>query len=214
MHATVTESAIANATPIRERGERFLLWIDGVGAFLICLADNVTYGGPAANGNGADVSLLANLSRRHVTFSRSGERYILHAHSPAFVNGRPVHDRIDLTDGAEIHLGNNVRLRLRVPTVMSGTARLEFLSDHRPPHTCDGVILMDQTCLLGATADNHVCCPGWPESVLLYRRGDQLCCKSRGELFLNGQHAPTGGTLENGTIVTSAEIRFRLETLG
>src|SRR5260370_41664902 len=106
-------------------------------------------GGPAAEGTPADVSFRATLSRRHATFVRSGERYLLLAHAPVQVAGRAVHDRVDLSDGYEVALGANVRLTFRLPSVMSGTARLDFASDHRAARSADGVVLMDETCLLG-----------------------------------------------------------------
>jgi hypothetical protein len=192
-------------------GDKFVVWIDEVGAFLMFLKNEITVGGPAADGAGADLALLANLSRRHATLARSGERYLLEAHAPVHVAGRPVHDRVDLADGSELALGANVRLRFRIPSAMSGTARLDFASDHRPTRAVDAVILMDDTCLIGPTAENHIRCPGWRQSVLLFRRDGKLWCKSREEIFLDGRHAPDGGRLESGMVVTGAEVRFRIE---
>jgi hypothetical protein len=201
----------SNASP--QPGDKFSIWIDRVGVFLLCLKNEVTFGGPAAEGKVADISLLANLSRRHATFVRSGERYLLLAHAPVQVAGRAVHDRVDLSDGYEVALGANVRLTFRLPSVMSGTARLDFASDHRPARSADGVVLMDETCLLGPGAENHIRCPGWQQSVLLFRREGRLWCKSRDELFLGGKHAPGGGELEPGVVVTGTDIRFRIESV-
>lgn len=195
-------------------GDKFVLWIDEVGAFLMFLKNEITVGGPVGPGgesSRADLALLANLSRRHATFARSGERYVLVAHAPVHVAGRPVHDRVDLADGSELALGANVRLRFRLPSAMSGTARLEFASDHRPARAVDAVILMEDTCLIGPTGENHIRCPGWRQSVLLFRREGALWCKSRDEIFLDGKHAPEGGRLEPGMVVTGADVRFRVE---
>jgi hypothetical protein len=203
---------VLGATSDSSRPERYMLWIDGVGAWLLSVGSSLTIGGPASDA-AADLSLLANLSRKHATLLRSGERYILHAHSPVLVAGRPVHERADLCDGHDIVLGSSVRMRFRLPTVMSGSARLEFLSDHRPAYAADGVVLMDDTCLLGPAGENHVCCPRWPQALLLYRRDGQLFCKARDDLFINGTHSPGGGALVPGTVVTGNEIRFRIEAL-
>ncbi len=205
---------ILGTNPTPAAGEKFVLWIDRVGAFLLYLKNEITIGGPAAEGAGADVSLLANLSRRHATFVRSGERYLLLAHAPVQVAGRAVHDRVDLSDGYEVALGANVRLKFRLPSVMSGTARLEFASDHRPARAADSVILMDDTCLIGPGAENHIRCPDWPHAVLLFRRDGRLWCKSREELFVGGRHAPAGAELEPGVVVTGTDIRFRIESAG
>ena len=205
--------------PGANSGEKFVVWIDRVGAFLLCLKSEVTIGGPVthgapAEGVSADVSLLANLSRRHATFVRSGERYVLMAHAPSQAAGRTVHDRVDLADGYVLALGANVRLKFRLPSVMSGTARIEFLSDHRPAHAADAIILMDETCLIGPGPENHIRCPGWPNSVLLFRREGRLWCKSRDDLFLGGRHAPEGGEIEPGVVVTGSDMRFRIEVQG
>jgi hypothetical protein len=202
------------SSPEARSGEKFVVWIDRVGAFLLCLKSEVTIGGPASDGVSADVSLLANLSRRHATFVRSGERYVLLAHAPSQAAGRTVHDRVDLADGYLLALGANVRLKFRLPSVMSGTARIEFLSDHRPSHAADAIILMDETCLIGPGPENHIRCPGWPNSVLLFRRDGKLWCKSRDDLFLGGRHAPEGGEVEPGVVVTGSDMRFRIEEQG
>ena len=72
------------STPIdRERRDgptaqsRLMLWIDGVGAYLLCLGRRVSIGGPAVDDHPAEIPLLANLSRRHATFVRSGDVYVL-----------------------------------------------------------------------------------------------------------------------------------------
>lgn len=189
----------------------YTLWIDQVGAYLVCLADMVAIGGPAVGAHAADVSLLANLSRRHATLLRSGERYVLHAHAATALGGRPVLEKCDLCDGAELQLGSSVRMRFRIPSVVSGSARLEFLSDHRPAAAVDGVVLMSETCLLGPAVENHIRCPAWPSSLLLFRREGHLWVKGREDLFLDGQHAPAGGQLASGTIVTATDLRFRVE---
>ncbi|MBS0263004.1 MAG: hypothetical protein JSS02_13750 [Planctomycetes bacterium] len=195
-------------------GSKYLVWVDQVGAFLLSLKNEVAIGGPAIDGGAADISFLANLSRRHATIVRSGERYVLHAQAPSHVAGRPVHDRSDLTDGCEILLGGSVRLAFRQPSVMSGTARIDFLSDHRPARAVDAIILMDDTCLVGPGTDKHIRCRPGQSALLLYRRDGKLWCKSREDVFVDGQHAPEGAELRSGSVVTGNELRFRIEQIG
>lgn len=190
---------------------RFLLWIDGVGAYLLCLSERMTIGGPASEGVPADLSLMAGLSRQHATILRGAEGYLLEAHCPTRVGGRDVHERAHLNDQYEIELAGRVRLRFRLPTVLSGSARLEFVSDHRPAQRLDGVVLMDDTCLLGPGGENHVTCPDWPGSIVLFRRDGGLWVKSRLDVFVGTQHAAAGARVNSGDIVTGPELRFRLE---
>ena len=190
---------------------RYLLWIDGVGGFLVCLSPKVTIGGSRPDGQNADLPLMSNLSRVHATLLRGGEGYLLESHGTMKVAGRAVQDKQFLTSDRELELGTSVKLRFRLPSVLSMTASLEFLSSHRPPHSLDGVVLMEDNCLIGPGRDNHIRCPNWTETVLLYRRGDQLWCKSRGDVFVEKSLARSGAPLRPGQTVTGKDLRFRLE---
>jgi hypothetical protein len=192
---------------------RLMLWIDGVGAYLLCLGQRVSIGGPAVDRNPAEIPLLANLSRRHATFVRNGEGYLLEAHSPTRVAGRPIAERTYLNDGYNLEFGDSVRLRFRLPSVLSTSARLEFLSNHRPAYNVDGVILMDESCLIGPGAKNHVQCSGWPDSVVLFLRDGELFCKARSSLFIDGMPATDDVAIASGNVVTGTDFCFRVETI-
>lgn len=190
---------------------QYMLWIDGVGAYLLCLGEEVTIGGPGRDAHPADVPMLANLSRQHATIVRNGEGYLLRAHGPSQVGGRSVEGKAFLSNRCEILLGGNVRFGFRLPTALSATARLDFLSDHRLAQSVDGIVLMDDNCLLGPGIENHICCPEWPESVVLFRKADELWCKSRGDLFVDGKLVNQAAALYSGCVVTGLDLRFRIE---
>lgn len=194
-------------------GNRYMLWIDGVGAYLLCLGERVTIGGPAVDAEPADISLLANLSRRHATFLRHGEGYLLEAHSPTRVAGRVVSDKTYLSDGSELALGESVRLRFRMPTVLSASAKLEFLSGHRPARSVDGVILMAENCLIGPGLENHIRCADWSESIVLFVREGEFYCKSRGRQLVDGTPVAATTALFPGNVVSGGDYSFRLETV-
>ena len=70
----VTVVAKPGAAPVvQQEGEkprqRFLLWIDGVGGYLVCLDHRITFGqaNPEAP---VDVPLFADVSRLHATLTR------------------------------------------------------------------------------------------------------------------------------------------------
>lgn len=191
--------------------DRHLLWIDGVGTYLMCHGDRVTIGGPTQDGKPSDLSLLANLARKHATIVRDRQGYLIEASAPVSVSGRPVNEQTTLHDKYEIVLGERVRLRFDLPSVLSASARIALLSDHRPSPTVDGVVLMDDTCLLGPGNENHIRCPEWTDSVLLFRKDGQIWCKSRLELFVGEKHIPQGGLLRSGDVVTGPDLRFRIE---
>ncbi len=191
--------------------DRYTLWIDGVGAYLLFLKDQVTFGGPARDDGPADVALLANLSRKHATIIRGGEGYLLEAHKPVQVAGRTIDEKTCLTNNHDLRLGSNVALKFRMPTALSATARIDFESDHRPTQSVDGIILMEDNCLLGPGSDNHVQCHDWSESIVLFRKNDELWCKSRGDIFVDGTLVKDAAPLRPGAVVTGLEMRFRLE---
>jgi hypothetical protein len=96
--------------------------------------------------------------------------------------------------------------------VLSATAVIDFVSDHRPNRSIDGVILMDETRLLGPAADNHVICPDWNETVLLYRKPDGFWCKSQSQISVDGKlMAEGGGPVKPGSYVSGSDFGFRLE---
>lgn len=209
-------SAVMTTSPTVDqqtaRSPRYLLWIDGVGAYLLCLGERITIGGPADPEKQADVTLLANLSRKHATLIRSGEGYVFEPHGSASLGNRLVAETTPLADGYTIRLGSNVQLRFRLPSVLSNAAALEFVSDHRPVYSVDGVVMMEETCLLGPGRDQHIICPLWTESIVLFRRDRQFWCKSRTPLAIDGQPSPDGGPIAPGAVVSSgSEVRFRIE---
>jgi hypothetical protein len=208
-----SESALNGPTP-NERSvskDCYCLWVDGVGAFQLFTAGEVTLGGPTRDKDPADLVLLANLSRRHATFIRSEEGYVLEAHAACKVAERPIEGRTHLNNNYRLELGSGVRLRFRIPSVLSATAVIDFISDHRPNRSIDGVILMDETCLLGPTADNHVVCPDWSQTVLLYRKADGFWCKSQSQIAIDGKWMKEGGPVKPGSYVSGNDFGFRLE---
>jgi hypothetical protein len=194
------------------------IWIDGVGCFWLSQKDRVTIGGPATHSaklddarETADLAILSDLKQRHATIVRTGEGYLLEAHGPVRVSGREVLDRTALSDGAIIELGRSVRLRFRQPSALSLSARLDFVSDHRPPQAVDGVVLLADTCLLGPGEENHIVCHDWLGQVLLVRKGTELWCRSRLAMTVNGHRLGSGRRLQSGDVVSGDDLRFRIE---
>lgn len=200
-------------------GKMFVAWIDGVGCYWLSLNDRVTIGGPSpqsANSSqsseAADIAILSDLKRLHATIVRLGEGYLLEANGSVRVAGREVADRAVLNDGSIIELGRSVRLRFRTPSPLSLSARLEFLSDHRPAQTVDGIVLLADTCLLGPSDENHIVCSDWPGQVVFVRQGGELFCRSRLDISVSGHRIGSGLKLSAGDVVTGDELQFRIET--
>lgn len=197
----------ANWGPI----DRFLLWVDGVGGYLVCTRDEVTIGQPVPESQ-VDVPLLGDLSRRHAKIRRDGETYLIDPRRPVRLDGRQIDRPTALADGVVIELGN-VRLRFRRPHPLSSTARLEFVSPHRTQPAADAVLLLAESCVLGPGAQSHVVCGDWSQELILYRQGDDLYCRRSGRFQLDGQPATDGGKLTLKSQVSGEDFSLSIEGL-
>lgn len=158
--------------------KNFLLWIDAVGGFWVATGERVTIGQPSEGQEGSpDVPILGDLSHRHARIRRDGESYLIEAIRDVRVDGRSMMPLAALTDGSKIELGPSVRLRFRRPHVLTGTARLEFVSNHHTQPRVNAVILMADTCILGPRPHSHVVCRNWTEEVILFKHDNELYCR-------------------------------------
>ncbi|WP_435008919.1 FHA domain-containing protein [Tundrisphaera lichenicola] len=191
---------------------RFLLWVDTVGGYLVCLDDEVILG-RAGTDSDADVPLLGDLSRRHAAVVRDGEGYVVRAIKPTFVNNRPV-ESAPLKDGDVIRLGSTMELEFHQPSPVSSTARLDVVSRHRLPLAVDGVLLMAETCIVGSSRQAHVPAPGLHNPVVLYRQGAGLCCRATGGFEVDGRACTSRAPLTLQSSVLGEGFSFSLEPLG
>ena len=196
--AAATVKLQSNA-PGETLARQYLLWVDGAGVFLLCLESEVSIGGQRTDPQRADVCLMSNLSRKHATFIRCEGSYQIQPHGPVTLDDAPLSanagERFSLGQRAELILGEEVPVRFRRPNVLSLTATLEFQSSYsplagQPPMMVDQVILMDQNCLIGPGAGQHVRLDDCEEGVLLYRSKGRLWCKSRSSFSVNEKPHP------------------------
>lgn len=208
---------------------RWLVWVDGVGAWLLIAQNELTIGRASAdspllrmrsNPSGhsssgqddeADLALTGNLSRMHVSIRRDDESFVLTPHANVSVDGRRVSRDVLLSDRSELMLNDSVRLLFELTTPLSLSARLTVLSDHRPKLSIQGAVLMAGTCLLGPGVENHIRCPAWSGSVVLAQTGSGLSVKSRLPLRSDGRELNGLTSLRDGQIVEGPELRFRME---
>ncbi|WP_406694497.1 FHA domain-containing protein [Singulisphaera sp. Ch08] len=205
------------ARPAAREGEtgpkgRFLVWVDAVGGYLVCLDDQVILGraGPDSH---ADVPLMGDLSRNHATLVRDGDGYVLRAHQPTFVNGRAV-ETTPLRDGDVIRLGSTVELEFQQPSPVSSTARLSIVSRHRLPLAVDGVLLMAETCIIDGSPQAHIPAPGLAQPVVLYRQGGALWCRATGGFEVDGRACAARAPLTLQSSILGDGFSFSLEALG
>ncbi len=207
-------TCLAEVEPVTQKKttSRFLLWVDAVGGYLVCLNSQITLG-QATPGNRVDVPIQADLSRRHATIRREGENYVIEPTGPVRVEGKMIEGATLLSDGDEIELGSGVRLRFRKSHALSASARLDFVSRHRTQPYADAVLLMAESCVLGPKWHNHVVCRDWPDDVVLYRQDDDLYCRSMQPLEIDGLLCDGRGRITHSSRVTGDDFSMSLEEL-
>lgn len=189
---------------------RFLLWIDGVGGYLVCMGARVTFGQAIHDGH-VDIPLVADVSRLHASLTRDAEGYVLEAVRPIQVNGREV-TRTLLQAGDRITLGASCQVQFRLPVPISATARLDLVSGHRLPLSVDAILLMADTLVLGDGPQVHVSVPDLQQPLVLFRQKDTLGIRHGGKLYVNGHMTDERLLLSDPHATVSGEnISFAIE---
>jgi len=179
---------------ISTTGDRFAMWVDGVGGYLVCLRDSVVLG-QASPDSQADVAFQADIKRQHAVIRRQAESYVIEPLGLLKIDGRVISGPTRLSDGEEIQLGAVVRVRFRQPHPLSATARLDLVSPHRPRPGVDAVLLMSESCVLGPRWQNHVVCRDWTSDLVLARQSGQLFCRAMQPLEIDGETCDGRGKL-------------------
>jgi hypothetical protein len=192
--------------------KRFLLWIDGVGGFLICLGARVSFGQATAEGS-IDVPLLADVSRLHAVLQRDGEGYVIESSRALNVNGKPT-AKATLHPGDRVTLGAACQFLFQTPVPVSATARLDLVSGHRLPLSIDGIMIMAETMVIGPGPAAHVVIADVEKSVVLYRHKDGLGIRCAGEFKVNGNAAKDREVLPPHATVSTPHVSFAIEPAG
>lgn len=194
------------------KAERFMIWIDGVGGYLACMAPVVTIG-QAIPGSHVDIPLQADISRRHAVVRRLGEGYAIDPLHEVTINGKAISEAAYLVDGDEIGLGHKVRLRFVKKHSLSASARLDFVSRHRTQPSADGVLLMAESLIIGPGTGSHILCREWPHEIVLFRRGEGIGCRTSQPLTIDGQRFEGKSPLPFGAHLGGEGISLSLERL-
>lgn len=198
--------------PVAAPQPRFLIWIDGVGGYLVCLGTRITLG-QATPDTYMDIPLFADVSRHHATLTRETEGYVLEAVRPVFVNSRATEKTL-LQSGDRVTLGGSCQLLFRQPVPVSASARIDLASGHRLPLAVEGVLLMADTLVLGPGAHAHVAMPDLPQPIILYRHKDGLGIRHAGSFQVNGEKFTERAVLGPNATVAGEDFRLALEPVG
>jgi tetratricopeptide (TPR) repeat protein len=206
------EARSPEVEPEPERPNRFLLWIDGVGGYLVCLGNRITLG-QAVPDAVVDVPLFADVSRVHATLTRDTEGYLLESGRAVQVNGRPVEKAL-LHSGDRVTLGSRCQLQFHQPVPISASARLDLVSGHRLKLAVDAVLLMADTLILGPGTQVHVSMPDLKEPVILFRTRDGLGVRCTGKVTVDGQSFHQRGNLGPSSVLSGEDFSLAIEPVG
>jgi hypothetical protein len=198
--------------PGKCENRRLQLWIDAVGGYLVCLADEVEIG-QASHGTTVDIPVFGNLSHVHARIRRDGEGYIITPEGKVKVSGRELIGPSFLSDGDEIQLGDVVRFRFRRPHALSASARLEPLSGHRTQPPSDAILLMAESCVLGPRLHNHVVCRDWSDDVILFRQDEKIHVRASKEIEIDGRLCDGEGELATNSHVCGEDFSLSVEEI-
>jgi hypothetical protein len=211
-HHHASSAKVDTVTTDRHPGKRVVAWIDEVGAFLVCLGDEIVLGQPSPDG-GVDVPILADLSRRHAVIRRESEAYVLVPLHQTALDGREIAEPTVLRDKSVIKLGPGVEIRFRKPHALSATATLELITRNRIEPAVDAVVLMSESCILGPHSHSHVRCRRWQEELVLFRRGDQLMCRTSSPVEVDGEPEITQAAVGQTCRIEGDNFALTLEEL-
>lgn len=147
-----------------------ILWVDGVGGFLLWTASRAVIGGPAAEADGT-IAVGADLRRREAILERTEAGYGLRpADGRVSLAERTLERAVTLRDGETFTLGRSTRFTFGKPQPLSGSARLSVLPPARFRGHIDAVLMVDDTLLVGPRDDCHVVAPQAEGKLVLMRR--------------------------------------------
>ncbi|HPD45444.1 MAG TPA: hypothetical protein P5279_03620 [Anaerohalosphaeraceae bacterium] len=183
---------------------RFVLQVDGVGAYLV-LRENPTTIGPVSSSRRPAVALMAGSNTPSATIERHDEDYFITADEPIAV-GETVLTKKLLASGDKIALSQRCRMKFEVPNAASNTAVLTLSSAKLSRPDISHVILMDRDILIGGGMTHHVRTNDGRDSVVLFVRDGRLYARTTQPVAVDGrpqdarQALPIGVPFKIGTL--------------
>lgn len=235
-------NSTAPATTALPTNTHDVLWVDGVGGFLLCTGQHVVVG----SGAEADIAIRGNLSREHIRLTQANhdEHWSITAWRPtslqreSVANGvspsewcpLPIDQPVALHDGDRLQLAGDVELTFRQPTLLSRSALLSLSSSHRWAAGIDGVVLFRDDCLIGPGGRTHIRSRKVKDPVVLFQRDGEYLCHQLSERHNRRlQPTVTGGgqsmkanhstgqhvssePIRPGSVISAGGLRFRIES--
>ncbi len=201
---------------------RWLIWVDGVGGYMLLPGDDWAIGGPSGSDD-AEICVQGDLSRREACIRRQGSDYVLQPLGTVLLSGRRMNRPAMLRDGDLISLGSpspgdsqgarGVRMEFAKPHPLSASARLTLGSRHRTRPRSDAIILLADTCVIGPARSSHIIAGQAEGEVVLLYRDDRWYCRCTGDYVVNGVAVTGRVEVPAGARVEACGIAFSLESV-
>ena len=206
-------SKIPLATPAVYKTNSFILWIDGVGGYLVCV-DDVNTIGQAVENAPVSIPIVGDLRRRHARIETShGQHLIQGLGGGVKVEGAELTGAVELKNDQTIELDGGVRLRYTQSHPLSKSARLDFISRHRTHPWSDAVLLAGQSIVLGPNRDNQVYCPFWKTDLILFQRKSKWFCRTKAPFEIDGVKVEKEGEIQFNSRIEGIDFSMTLEPL-
>ncbi len=164
-----------------------MMWIDGIGGFLLVTAPEAWIGRYVEQ-PGVQIALAADLHRRHARVDYWDSAHWLSLKGPGNVDGQMITSTQRLMSGQTIRLGGSTELNYRQPYPNTGTATLTMSGAHRTIPWSDAIILLGESLMIGSGRRSHIYCPDWERTLVFFR--------CRGQLYLRCGGSNLGGPIE------------------
>lgn len=198
----------APATFTRDKRSPLLLWVDGVGTYVLIPWDRVSLGRLGSSAR-ADIPLQADIAGFHAEIVRSDDDYFLvAAQGKVAVGGQPTSRRL-LAHGDVITLGAALKIAFELPSPLSPTAVLS-LGMQRLTGDVRTVILLKEHLIIGPRENSHIVAPGSEGAVVLSLDGGALRCRSEAAILMDGKLAASEAIVPLGAHVQVGKLTFTI----
>ena len=191
----------------------FMLWIDGVGGYLICREPEVLVG-RALPASQVDIPLQGEIDRRHLKIRRLDNTYLLEPLGKVQIDGKPLQSPLVLGHRQRLLLHGGVEIQFLQPNPIGNSAKLEIVSRHRTEPWADAIVLLGDALVLGPDRNHILCCPQWSQDRMIFRRNGKIYFRSAGVFDVNGKMQTGDIELTDKTHLSGDDFSVTCEAVG
>lgn len=186
---------------------RTLLWIDGLGTYLILPKNRICLGRLGSTSH-PDVSLTADIAGYHAEVQRLGEDYFVSAvQGDIRIGGKKVQKKL-LAHNDTIELGGRCKLRFRQPTGLSATALLDLRQGMRVEGDVQTIVLLDDNLIIGPGSNCHIQAPTLEKRFVIQNGTEGLLCRAEKDILVDGRASGPQALIEPGAHIQVEDLTF------